>query len=83
MKIPKNKIVKVYWRDHTSENPWRSVKELKEWSDKSFNETNYSIGELIISNKKYILIASEKNALGEFGNYTMIIKGCIEKITVL
>lgn len=83
MKIPKNKIVKVYWHDHTSEAPWKDTDELKEWSEKEIKKTNYSIGEVVVVNKKYILIASEKNSIDEYGNYTMLIRGCIEKITVL
>lgn len=83
MRIPRNKLLKVYWHDHTSEAEWASTADIKKSALKWYNELCSSVGKCILNEKKYIVVAGESDGAKGHGNYTMIIKSAIEKIEIL
>jgi hypothetical protein len=83
MKIPKNKIIKVLWHDHTSESAWIGVESIKSVAKGWYESCCLTIGKVVLDEPKYIVIANETDGDTSYGNCTMIIKSCIEKIKVL
>jgi hypothetical protein len=83
MKIPKNKTIKVYWHDHTSQTTWQTVPELKELALGWYKETCVSHGTCVVETKDYIVLAADFDGNDEYGNTIMIMKSCIDKIKVL
>ena len=83
MIIPRNKTIKVFWHDHTSDVNWATLPDLRKTAKIWYSELCTTIGKCIINEKKYIVVASESDGADEHGNYTMIIKSAIEKIQVL
>lgn len=85
MKIPKNKLIKVFWHDHASNASWQDLKEVKKWADESYSNLCETIGECIIQNSKYIVINAERLPDKDtddvlFGLKTTIVRKDIEKI---
>jgi hypothetical protein len=88
MKIPKNKLVKIYWHDHGSNSAWQDIKDIKKWADESYINLCETIGECILETKDYIVINAEilpdKNTDDViYGLKTMIVKKDIEKFEKL
>ena len=83
MKIPMNKLLKVYWHDHTSEAEWSTLAEIRVSAKQWYSELCSSVGKCILNKEKYIVIAGESDGAKAHGNYTMIIKSAIEKIEIL
>lgn len=88
MKIPKNKLIKVYWHDHGSESSWQDLKETKKWADETYNNLCETIGECILQTRNYIVINAEilpdKDTDDvQYGLKTTIIKKNIEKIETI
>jgi hypothetical protein len=79
MKIPKNKLIKVYWKDHYFQGSWDSISEMEKTAEKGFNELCTTVGECIINKSGYIVMASSFNGDNEFGNIAMILKKDIIK----
>ena len=84
MKIPKNKLIKVYWHDHMSNPTWQDLKEIKKWADESYDNLCETIGECIIQNSKYIVINAERLPDKDsddvlYGLKTTIVRKDIEK----
>ena len=83
MRIPKNKIIKVYWLDHASNSEWNTITELKKWAKERYNFACSTIGTCIIDEKNYIVVSSENDGDESLGNSTLIMKSCIKKIEVI
>lgn len=85
MKIPKNKLIRVFWHDHGSSSGWQDLKDVKKWADETNDNLCETIGECILQTRNYIVINAEilhdKNTDDiQYGLKTTIIKKNIEKI---
>lgn len=83
MKIPKNKILHILWHDHTSESAWISSADLETAAKGWYASCCLTIGKVILDTPKYIVVSNETDGETSYGNCTMIIKSCIEKIKII
>lgn len=88
MKIPKNKLIKVYWHDHGSNASWQDLKEVKKWANEIYENLCETLGECIFQNSKLIVLNSEilqdKDTENiQYGLKTTILKKNIEKIEII
>lgn len=79
MKIPKNKLIKVYWKDHYFQGEWNSIIGVAKTAENGFNEPCWTVGECIVNKSGYIVMASSFNGDDEYGNTAMILKKDIIK----
>jgi hypothetical protein len=79
MKIPKFKLIKVYWKDHYFQGSWDSVSEMEKTADDGFEKPCWTIGICLINKRGYIIMASSFNGDNEYGNSAMILKKDIIK----
>jgi hypothetical protein len=85
MKIPTNKLLKIFWHDHASNACWQDLKEVKKWGNESYTILCETIGECIFQNSKYIIINAERlpdkdSDDVQYGLKTIILRKDIEKI---
>ena len=83
MKIPKNKLLCVFWHDHALDNQWRSIKEIEIEAQKNYDEICESFGYCIVNKPKYIVLASSFTGGDEYGGNAYIIKRDIKDIEII
>jgi len=66
--------MKYKWLDHASSSEWKSLEEIKKWADEVYNTNCTTTGKKILETKDYIVVSSESDGSGNFGNSTLIFK---------
>ena len=79
---PKFPLVRVTWVDAISQVEWMSLEEVEAFA-KSTDWEVTETGWLLMKNSKYIVIASQFQKAGSWGNVTKIPASWVHRIQVL
>lgn len=82
MKIPINRTIQVFWHDHTSNDGWATLDEIKTTAESWYDSLCNTTGTCIVRTNKYIVIAGEYDGEDNYSNYTLILRNDIDHIKI-
>lgn len=77
--MKKMKLVTVHWHDHSSNNSWSSLEDIKKWVKETKEKPCVTVGVLIYEDKDVIVLTDGHDGGENFGNQTLIFKKLIVK----
>jgi hypothetical protein len=83
MKIPKNKLIKLYWKDHYFQSEWNTIKDIEKTAENGFKEMCWTYGYCLVNKPGYIVMSSSFNGDDEYGNTAMILKKDIVNFKII